>query len=260
LRSEKTKAIGGNTIRNERLWGEVVALLDGRKQAFCTGILIDQTKILTAAHCICDKPKYIYFGRNAQRGIAHPSRVFKLRAENAGGYWLPEDANCKKKTTLKGRDYGVLVLDRRPERAHFRFTPAVLPTKGTDNSLSLLKEMYTVGFGTRQHPIEGKGIEMGVKNFVTVPILSQKCNRTADLPYGCLAGKELLSVDPSGEHRKLGACKGDSGGGAYIREEPRGLVLVGIVSRVSDNALLCGDGAIYTLLTSEVLASIENSH
>jgi hypothetical protein len=101
------------------------------------------------------------------------------------------------------------------------------------------------------------------KTLAISPILSADCSGSSDGKqdaelYGCASGREILTVDP----RPVGPCFGDSGGGGYMVVDQQGAAdkraaLVGITSRSTGSN--CGEGAIYTSFTSEILSWVKSA-
>lgn len=253
--------VGGTLIPpDSKAFDEVAALIAHplKPESYCSGTLTKPDTILTAAHCLCEDPGWIGLG-NDMSSETRPPRFEELDRNDR---WIPENVRCAgtgAKASRKGRDFALIRL-QDPLRGGLRPT---FPRLATASEISALKSgdrIYTVGFGARA-VINNTPIGAGPKNFVLSPVISPRCERSQyDPDYGCVAGKEMVSIDP----RQAGACSGDSGGAAFLIKESEDsddteLVLIGVISRLIDTATTCGDGAIYTLVSEDTLPASWNS-
>jgi hypothetical protein len=263
------RVIGGTKIQDKRCFSDVALAYESSSKPFCSAVLILPRVMLTAAHCVCDTSmQFAVFGividdpTNITIPIDHQQIYDGVRCKGSG---VSEEAQAR---SLVGRDIALLFLeaDVPPNVAQ----PSALPTTelATDLYASGNKNLVVVGFGyTELVPGNGDWLaDNKRKTYGITAILSPDCTgMQSDQPdqdvYGCVAGKEILAKD---DH-PVGPCWGDSGGGAYMlvnRLNSNGnmAVLVGLNSRpILHYETKCGDGAIYTSLTPEIVRWIDTN-
>jgi len=262
------RIVGGTKIKNPQCFADVARVLKSEiaSDASCSAVLIDPHTMVTSAHCVCKgPPQFAIFGLDTSSDLAPRFKVDKQIAHD--GVNCPAVAK-NDYASLVGRDIGILVLakDVPPQIAR----PSVLPASGLTADLykKSNKRLVVVGYGyTEDDPHNPEYVrDQKQKAFGITAILSPDCSGTrsghSDAEfYGCAAGKEILAVDP----HMVGPCPGDSGGGAFMLVDQAGVTgkvpaLVGLNSRSILNSIhTCGDGAVYTSFTPEILAWISRT-
>jgi endonuclease G len=200
---------------------------DGSFRWFCTGVLIDQRIVLTAAHCIQSRKSYVVaLSTNSQDQLAGEAEIIATRkAAVHPEYGRNNDFN----------DIAVLVLQTPAATA-----PVPL---ATTEEIAACEEVELVGFGN-DDILSTKGF--GLKRKVVVDTVSLRRNAGEDLSvpeskYGFESDLEFVAGGQGYD-----SCNGDSGGPAYIITA-RGRAVAGLTSRmVQDAPHKCGDGGIYT--------------
>ncbi|MGY3582592.1 secreted trypsin-like serine protease [Bradyrhizobium sp. USDA 4341] len=261
------RVIGGESVTDPRCLAEVSLIYSSPTQDFCSGVLAgDQHTVLTAAHCLClGTIEYVVFGpkmgdvRNYQAAVARQKGHDGVKCPGNGVTQADSSAS------LAGRDIAVvnLAIDVPKEVAQ----AVQLPADGfaQQQFSSGNKNILVVGFGftssSADRPILLQDPKQ--KTLALSPILSPDCSGSNDGKpdaelYGCASGREILTVDP----RPVGPCFGDSGGGGYMLVNQQGAsqkraALVGITSRSTGSG--CGEGAIYTSFTSEILSWVKSA-
>ena len=279
------KSVGASKLDGLKEYPEVAISFEpgSPAQNLCSGVLLEDRKtILTAAHCACGMPSggSIAFARNyVVRFGTSMTAPASRQAAKVVDVRTPSGVVCEpaKGATRADRAKFVLSLAGR-DLALFRLSFAI-PKDYVDSPVQLPdpnairdhfnstdpkadKALNVVGFGHTTQALADAG---EVKTLARVPVISFDCRGSApgDKPdadyFGCAPGKEIVAQDS----KLVGPCPGDSGGGGYVLlRDGNGkewLVLAAIVSRSIANRkgnIACGDGAVYSLLTSEHIAWI----
>jgi hypothetical protein len=217
------------------LYPDTVAITGNGR--ICTGTLVTNTAVLTAAHCVCrGVTETVFVGDSlgsatAQITVANGTPMIDCTAP------------------LQTGDVGVLFLNQ----------PApVQPRKFAHDSLiDAAAVARAVGFGRTENPIAEP---IGIKRRVDVPVTSIACKGTVKTTdgvftdttyYGCSAGQELVAGAPSLDKD---SCNGDSGGPLFVTAADGNLYLAGATSRATGPPGLrpCGDGGIYVRTDARV--------
>ncbi len=261
------RVIGGEPVTNPRCLAEVSLIYSSPTQDFCSGVLAgDQHTVLTAAHCLClGTIEYVVFG--PKMGDVRNYRAAVARQKGHDGVKCLGNGvtRADSSVSLAGRDIAVvnLAVDVPREVAQ----AVALPEDGFAQQQFSAgnRNILVVGFGFTSSSAERPILlqDPKQKTLAVSPILSPDCSGSIDgIPdgelYGCASGREILTVDP----RPVGPCFGDSGGGGYMLVDQQGTsqkraALVGITSRSTGSG--CGEGAIYTSLTSEILSWVRSA-
>lgn len=241
-----------------------VGLQSSDRQVFCSGALIDEDSVLTAAHCLCDHtPSYVFVGNTVFVDNQAPkSDVVSVSMPVQAGANFFNDGFCQafEAWRAEGRtgqypsgDLAILNLEER--------LPPILSEYGLPTEPIADQEparfVYGVGFG------RADGIDTaGEKHRARFRFLSRLCTEEDAREHGCHVGEEnvISSFEEGSGHD---SCFGDSGGPIFIRESadtpvpdggfdepPR---LVAITSRgLAKNAEgYCGRGAVNVSLERE---------
>ena len=217
--------VGGTTVKSSDPVAASTVLLLAKPSSgeyLCTGSLIAQDIIVTAAHCVAAAASeiQIVFGLSIDSNSWNPTSsdvVMPITGYLANPHYQGEN--------FQGNDMGdiAIIHINRPLPAGFR--PAVVLPSSI--SLSPGQPTLLAGYGITSG-ITQKGA--GTLRQVTVPILDS-------------VGSTEESIDES--HRK-GSCSGDSGGPAFVQSGGQ-LYLWGVTSRGDQN---CQREGIYTRINT----------
>jgi len=201
----------------------------------CTGVVVRDDVVITAAHCAYGKikPLRVISGTNAAVSATTPSQqVLKVTS-----YKVMDPQATSAGRRLMGSDLMILFLDGKLSSPVF---PIAVPSLA---ALTQAKALRIVGFGD-----DGKG-GIGKKLFADVPLEVARCDQAHSVSGSCGDGEGFLKRADG----KFDACPGDSGGPAYVLNDDGKYRLVGLLSRSSSTVTRCGGGTIVTLLDGDRL-------
>jgi secreted trypsin-like serine protease len=204
----------------------------------CTGSLIAQNVLVTAAHCLV-KPSgvqlvaaLVFFDKNLETIMNEVSQKDLTHVRNVNKAFRHE-------AYLQGRGtYNDIGLVRFEGTAPDGFQLAQLADAQTARTLRKGAAVTLAGFGVSKYQMDRKtGKPVG----------------SGDGVLRSISGIKVLSLTSTGQEITLdqslgrGACHGDSGGPAYIVDQvTRKTLLVGVTSRGTNPQGLCDRQAIYT--------------
>lgn len=225
----KPSIIGGEkATASDAVTASTVSLMMGYKgklYSFCTGTLISEDLILTAAHClhsVSDNQVFVAFGEVLPTELSDPNLQEVVDWTTHPEYRVVRDATG---AMISARNDVALVklAQAAPEQA------IVVPILEESVALVPGESLLLAGYGLEKEigeRIPAKGL-----NFVRVPL-----------------AKLWESILVTDQNNAKGACNGDSGGPAYL-ETKKGLVVVGITRGPHDKAKDCRHYGEYTNAT-----------
>lgn len=194
---------------------------------FCSGILVHERLVLTAAHCYSPDHQYVVaINATHQNDLDDAVEIKQVKKALVNEYYFQ---------TKKYHDISALIL-REPST----IAPISIATSEEINSA---EEVTLAGFGNSDR---NSTVGFGIKREVNVPIMSILRDRSTDLSeeeytYGFEADLEFVAGGGG-----FDSCSGDSGGPAFIKVGGE-YKLAGLTSRATlTSDFLCGDGGIYT--------------
>nr|WP_286775621.1 trypsin-like serine protease [[Pseudomonas] sp. BICA1-14] len=213
-------------------------------QKFCSGVLIASDVVLSAGHCVQDGYQPVRATstlninltiRSSENYARQPATgIPKVQSIKVLSFIAMDPTSIEQGKKLKGRDLLILKLSAKFEG------PAISIPIANLNGIDRAKTIRFVGFG-----LDGQGSH-GHKLYADVDIVAPRCRSGAlGEEAGCREDVELYAKTSNGE---FDACRGDSGGPAYIRNIDGRYRLVGITSRASSPSQQCGGGTFVTLL------------
>ncbi|CAB3239924.1 unnamed protein product [Arctia plantaginis] len=230
---DEERIVGGhNAQQNE--WPWIVALFNAGRQ-FCGGSLMDDTHVLSAAHCVAHMTSWDVARLTAKLG----DHNIKTNAET-------QHIERKIKRVVRHRgfdmrtlynDVAVLTLDQ-PVTFTKNVRPICLPVGGRSTYQGNIGTV--IGWGS----LRESGPQPSVLQEVSIPIWS---NYECKLKYGNAAPGGIVDHMLCAGKASMDSCSGDSGGPLMVNENGR-WTQVGIVSW----GIGCGKGqypGVYTRVT-----------
>lgn len=192
------KIVSGTVVKNSGAEPEIpsiVALLSSSGQGGCTGVLVGEREVLTAAHCVVGMGQggYVAFGQSQ-------SQSQKIRIASA-------HAHPSYRKGARTNDVGVILLSASAP-VGFR------PTAVASSNFELLSQdnILIAGYGESNY-----GVNDGIVKKTTIPFMS--------------ASSGILTLNAL---NGTGACRGDSGGPAYFKAGDK-TILVGLTQGGANN-------------------------
>lgn len=228
----------GRKVQPNQLLSVVGITKGSGKFPVCTGTVIAQDIVLTAAHCICaGATGHIYIGDSPLKKGVKGHGYYPVRSWKSA-------MTCGKGNTKDGLDLAVL----RTTRNIIETPPMSL---SDESAIDRTVFARVVGFGAVD---ENGKVFRQEKREADVRVESKNCQGEDEATYyKCLPGSEIVAGRPEGPD----SCSGDSGGPLLtsLGETTRGthysdLRLAGVTSRgVAGSPKACGGGGIYERLT-----------
>ncbi len=232
--------------------------------SICTGTLIAKRIILTAAHCLQAAPMTkiskieVYFMNNIQRSLNIGNAQNSILADKMAPHADFLKDVTEETVNLKG--WNDIALIRLKSDAPATFKMAQLPQASQALAVVESDKVILSGFGVAT-PIVNKSetnTQTGKVEIVGVPEQSETAG-ILRIIEGIPVLKELnadeILLDQT---NSTGACHGDSGGPAFVKQSNGSLIQVGITSRGTNSIGNCNEKAIYTRVSSH-LAWIEKT-
>lgn len=215
---------GEEVLANDALTSSTVSLiatLSGQPVSVCTGVLISKNLVLTAAHCLVNfdqVPVTVFFGARLPVTLDEPGFVEVAEATFHPQYTRVKNSWGRYVTSLN--DIGLIKLaGELPAGAK----PVALLDQGTE-----LKDKTLLLAG------------YGIVNELGEVQLAMGLNK-ARVSLAKIEGSILVADHRSGQ----GACRGDSGGPAFL-ETSEGLILAGVTRGSHKAAANCRSFGEYT--------------
>ena len=205
-----TPIVGGEDASGAEWAG--VASIEVRG-ALCTGVLVDRRVLLTAAHCLADRPPLsaitIKFGTN----VRSPEVVTGAERYGIHPLYCPS-RECD------GDNFDVAFIQLAKEHPFVALPQVVNDQAVWDETMTPGRTITAVGFGYDDEDT------LGIKRRVEATI----------------TGLSPLGLEFSAGGDGVDTCQGDSGGPVFVRRETGEYLLAGLTSRGRS----CGAGGVYS--------------
>ena len=251
-----TKIIGGNVVaEGAPIASSIVAIMDKDLNSVCTGSIIAENFIVTAAHCAND-PRHlkVVFGNDMDLYLtAHEQDILEMHVRQVTAVVQHPNYN-EKQNEMKNTDHNDIAVMRFSGKLPPGYKPAVL--LADDNFLQRGVMAQLAGFGVDFVDLKAVDIKK-VKNLremidtgaiyceddqekkcFLVEASGEGILRQAQAPIALKGISEVVLNETAGQ----GTCLGDSGGPAYLQDGSN-YFLFGVTSRGSQ---LCDGTGVYT--------------
>ncbi|XP_052751870.1 serine protease gd-like [Galleria mellonella] len=225
-------------------WPWLVAIYrrkDGSLTFICSGTLVSDRHVISAAHCMHQKNSY-----TSIKDIVVKVGVYNLEdwgddvtvTRTLEAAYIHESYNV---STL-ANDISVFTLERNVEFSTY-IRPACLWSGNTDLSRVVGASGVVAGWGTNELGPGGHG----EPRMVRIPIVSTATCRASKPDFHKLTSANTLCA---GDRNGAGPCLGDSGGGLYLldsgRWRVRGIVSLSLRPENGDNTCNLNEYIVFT--------------
>lgn len=232
-----TKIYLGKLVSAGRLRAVVGLTYNNARTPWCTGALIAEDMVLTAAHCVCEAtPSHIFLGEDPLDTGPNGGKFFAVAGQRAYH-------GCRASSST-GVDVAVLRINGKILSAK----PFPIAQSPPASSTIFL----VAGYGATDR--SGTTIDYK-KREAPVPMTSASCSGSSEATtYGCQPGEEIVA----GRINTADTCKGDSGGPLLVSAPGTGagseanLIIAGVTSRGVKSTSKCGAGGIYEAMRPAV--------
>jgi secreted trypsin-like serine protease len=233
----------------------IVAIFDKKENAVCTGSIIAENFIVTAAHC-ANEAQYlkVVFGNDIDLYMsAHEQDILEMHVRQVTAVVTHPDYD-EEENSRKNTDHNDIAVMRFSGKLPEGYKPAVILADSSYLKIGSMAKL--AGFGVDDielKPVNMKNVKDAKKKLdegeiycedeqekhcFEVEATGEGILRQAEAPIALKGISEVLLNETKGQ----GTCMGDSGGPAYLQDGSN-YFLFGVTSRGSQ---LCDGNGIYT--------------
>jgi secreted trypsin-like serine protease len=233
----------------------IVAIFDKKENAVCTGSIIAENFIVTAAHC-ANEAQYlkVVFGNDIDLYMsAHEQDILEMHVRQVTAVVTHPDYD-EEENSRKNTDHNDIAVMRFSGKLPEGYKPAVILADSSYLKIGSMAKL--AGFGVDDielKPVNMKNVKDAKKKLdegeiycedeqekhcFEVEATGEGILRQAEAPIALKGISEVLLNETKGQ----GTCMGDSGGPAYL-QDGKDFYLFGVTSRGSQ---LCDGNGIYT--------------
>jgi secreted trypsin-like serine protease len=233
----------------------IVAIFDKKENAVCTGSIIAENFIVTAAHC-ANEAQYlkVVFGNDIDLYMsAHEQDILEMHVRQVTAVVTHPDYD-EEENSRKNTDHNDIAVMRFSGKLPEGYKPAVILADSSYLKIGSMAKL--AGFGVDDielKPVNMKNVKDAKKKLDEGEIYCEDeqekhCFEVEATGEGILRQAEApialkgISEDLLNETKGQGTCMGDSGGPAYLQDGSN-YFLFGVTSRGSQ---LCDGNGIYT--------------
>lgn len=216
------RIVGGENAKPEE-WPFIVRIFSDaspqRTVSFCGGSLVDQQWVLTAGHCLPERPTFVRMSAADGRFVGPSRRVAKVFRHPQ---WKDETTKGNTQPTVKN-DIALLKLASPMDIPTSKL--AILASANMERTAAARETcVSTAGWGRLQ---EGGGQSAFLQDVNVLVIDHPICRKNYEGDFDIDEAMHLCAGYSGG---KYDSCNGDSGGPLIARAGPTGFLLVGVVS------------------------------
>lgn len=263
---DKSFIVGGSKVTTaDRINQHVVFVYNKELGYMCTGTIIANKTILTAAHCLegSSADFVVIFSNEPFPILDHPSKASDVFTRNVEDIVINEDyeSDFNKAPPMNQHDIGLIYLtDKIP--AGYKPVQVVMDETKIKKGIPVIAAGYGVTHVSyseikyknnqkfRERMKSGEYVcDFQIKDVDGLPTCLQvQLSGEGELRQTTNSIKYIFQSEVTVNEANSSTCSGDSGGPLFIEENGE-LLLVGVTSRGS---LLCNGEGIYTLVPSFV--------
>lgn len=212
----------------------------------CTGTLIEQDIIVTAAHCFMDPTiRQILISFVTDIKAVNKDNTLDASDVLINGDYHSVDAEKGFAEGDPSNDIAIIKL-RTPAPSDYK--PAKLPS--ADFALTVKNKLILSGYGANV-PVLNELVTDPVSGVERIVAIKMKDSGTGTLrtvtdvtiTKVTADNKEIVITEAKGTR---GACHGDSGGPAYVKQSDGSLILIGVTSRGTSELGNCNESGVFT--------------